>query len=888
MKGDMSQEQERAILSIMAKITSISDLSTLLKVVVKELPRVVGCVGCLVYLHHKYVPEYTGILVRKGMEFTEDDIAQKFSNFIVLAATNLESKMPLIGKAFFGAGEGVTGWVNNYGRPLRIGNLLDDTELKSISPDLFWANEYNDGDELYSSEDKRPLLAVPLVLDNESIGTLKFHATIDRQPFSDVSQEIATIASQIISGVLRQTMRIAEQGQIISRLIETSNKDTPLDVIADVTKSMKAMLNCSRTECFVKSNNGETIRLLTRNGEHLSEEKKIEFKKGQSLIGWVFKTGLPLIIPNIREFITGINMNNEFLEIFSSSSEINHEDRLLKYEENTNHFADTSRLQMISFLATPIKSRDQEVLGVLCAYRSIPINASYPFERSQLILATSFASTIALVFENARQRRLNDLFTKLGNLTQTSQFFEEVTKQIPTLVSSSGCSIFRTVVKQGVTYLELTHTSRKDLLQESNQIPEIQYRLKESKTGLCGYYQLTLLVNHYGNGDSSQKRLDREKQRIESDHANDVISDLFDNSGRRVGIFQMRNDTEKLPITDRVAIRKFAKEIIFLPSGMISSKLEKFHLGTHFETWSYVAVPICDAGKLLGVITLARSVPETPFVRSDITLLKSIAGRLASVMSNLRILRNREQLVMSLAHEVNTPLTGILADSQNLYREITGNAELQKIAQHNLGQILRLQMQSSAIMSVLSEQRSARQYSKHSIIVPLKEACELFESEASSKGCDILGPAPRGDGLFPTIEMSLFDLTIAFKNFVHNAVKYSFKPPIDMDAQRKINVWGQWPPSSDRYYSVFIQNYGVGIMPHEIERRLIFEPYYRGEKASDRKRTGAGIGLAHARMVIEDMHHGHITVSSIHIGGDAYLTTFRIDLPLKQLRNTGG
>jgi GAF domain-containing protein len=888
MQGDLSHEQETALLAVMAKITSISDLSTLLKVVVKELPSVVGCVGCLVYLHHKYVPEYTGILVRKGMEFTEDDMALKFSNFIVLAATNLESKMPLIGKAFFGSEEGVTGWVHKNGRPLRIDNLLDDAELKSISPDLFWANEYNDGDELYSSEDKRPLLAVPLVLDNESIGTLKFHATIDKQSFSDVSQEIATIASQIISGVLRQTMRIAEQGQIISRLIETSNKDAPLDVIADVTKSMKAMLNCSRTEFFIKSDNRETMQLLTRNGEHLLEENRIEFKKGQSLVGWVFKTGLPLIIPNIREFITGINMNDEFLEIFSSSGEINNEDRVLKYEENTKHFADTSRLQMISFLAAPIKSRDQEVLGVLCAYRSIPIRASYPFERSQLILATSFASTIALVLENARQRRLNDLFTKLGNLTQTNQIFEEVTKQIPTLVSSSGCSIFTTVVKHGVTYLELTHTSRRDLLQGNDQVPEIQYRLKESKTGMCGHYQLPLLVNHYGNGNSSLKKLDREEQRIESDHANDIISDLFDNFGRRVGIFQMRNDAEKLPITDRVAIRKFAKEIIFLPSGMASSKLEKYHMGTHFETWSYVAVPICDAGKLLGVITLARSIPGTPFARSEITLLKSIAGRLASVMNNLRFLKHREQLVMSLAHEINTPLTGILADSQNLYEETAGNAELQKIAHHNLGQILRLQMQSSAIMSVLSEQNSARQFSKNSIIIPLKEACELFESEASSKGCDILGPTPRGSGLFPTIEMSLFDLTIAFKNFVHNAVKYSFRPPTDMDTQRTINVWGEWPTYSDQYYSVFIQNYGVGIMPYEIERRLIFEPYYRGEKASDRRRTGAGFGLAHARMVIEDMHHGHINVSCVHIGGDAYLTTFKIDLPLKQLTYRGG
>ena len=81
---------------------------------------------------------------------------------------------------------------------------------------------------------------------------------------------------------------------------------------------------------------------------------------------------------------------------------------------------------------------------------------------------------------------------------------------------------------------------------------------------------------------------------------------------------------------------------------------------------------------------------------------------------------------------------------------------------------------------------------------------------------------------------------------------------------------------------ISIQNYGIGITAEEIQRRLIFEPYYRGYLAADRKRTGSGLGLAYARKVIEDLHHGNIFVTSTPQNSNAYLTTFTIRIPIRQ------
>jgi len=82
------------------------------------------------------------------------------------------------------------------------------------------------------------------------------------------------------------------------------------------------------------------------------------------------------------------------------------------------------------------------VQGVLCGYRIIPIRAKKPFERSQLMLALSFASTISLVLENERQRILSNLLIELGYLTQTDKLFQLVTENIPKLVASSGFLYF--------------------------------------------------------------------------------------------------------------------------------------------------------------------------------------------------------------------------------------------------------------------------------------------------------------------------------------------------------------------------------------------------------------------------------------------------------------
>lgn len=249
---------------------------------------------------------------------------------------------------------------------------------------------------------------------------------------------------------------------------------------------------------------------------------------------------------------------------------------------------------------------------------------------------------------------------------------------------------------------------------------------------------------------------------------------------------------------------------------------------------------------------------------------------------------------MALAHEVNTPLTGILADSENIKREIT-SLELKNIAGSIIEKVMRLQLLTETIMQAVpgvSEDRDGPPvvFELVNINDVLYEARKLFVAEAEFKGCDILEPKHIGDDQFPLIEMSRFHLGIALKNIVHNAVKYSYRPVKGSDKNRFINIWGIWAASSHQFYKLSIQNYGVGISQEEIDKRLIFEPFYRGKKAGDRHRTGAGFGLSYAREIIEEMHNGKISVTSVPASENAegkpdgaYITTFIITLPVLQV-----
>ena len=172
----------------------------------------------------------------------------------------------------------------------------------------------------------------------------------------------------------------------------------------------------------------------------------------------------------------------------------------------------------------------------------------------------------------------------------------------------------------------------------------------------------------------------------------------------------------------------------------------------------------------------------------------------------------------------------------------------------------------------------------------------MFETEARSKGCPIVVKIQtNGSELtlqprdlrqqavrlgLPKIEMDRRQIELAFKNLLHNAIKYSFRS-IPNRPPRFIEVRVRFHGRDT--CEVSFTNYGVGIMVDEIQRGLIWKPWYRGRLSMDRNRTGVGLGLAIVKRMIEETHSGRVDVESVPQLRGAYRTTFRVTLPISRL-----
>lgn len=863
-----------SIFKQLSQITSLSNLELVLQKVINEFPTLLGAKGCSVYLKPDIIPSFDEILVRDGKEVDYDSVAEEL---IVLAATSRNELRNLVGKAFYRTGEGITGWVYREKKLINAIDVRDIIKLRSIAPDLAWSDLYGENTNQMKSGEQIPLLTVPLVVSDRHLGVIKFANKLNRSYFNEMDEQIALLLAQMVAHAIQNATELNTQKATILSLMEIGAKQNLEKIMIEASSGLRSMLRCEKSHIYKPSGDDNSALVLwIENGkrQHLDHL----WNRGHGFVGWTYKTGKPLVIEDTRVFIEEQDLSDSDLEEISDSALVNQDDKKLHREEP---YSIPTQQQPITFLATPIK-KDDEILGVLSAQSryGYSFSRTTPFSKSDLQIAESFARLISNAIESDQEKILNEFLTTMGITSDLQDLYSLVINRLSKIVSSSGCSIFEFKKDEHGQYLKLVATTRKDWIHGGIPI-ELRYALGEGKTGYCGISKRTLIVNHYGAGELSEEKMDNYLGIISEKAPVDLIDRLINDKGIQEGIIHLRLANEKGSI-DADLVQKFrllrASQKITL-SGLPYSKERNKVANQTDRSWSHISIPIRADAELLGIITMGRPVPQNPFSLSDVMIVEAIAGRLATVIRNIQMLQQREELFMSLAHEISTPLTGILAESENLMIELEDQPELSKIAHDHLGQVLRLHLLTETIMGVLSRRSPVREFKFVNIGKILFNACSIFEVEATQKGCNILQPKPVEEN-FPEIEMSEFDLSIALKNIIHNAVKYSFQQSPRQEKSRYIKIWGSYADSSKKKYKISVQNYGIGISQNEIDSRRIFESYYRGVNANDRRRTGAGFGLAYARRIVEDLHDGKIDATSIPVGGEAHLTTFTVTLPI--------
>lgn len=143
------------------------------------------------------------------------------------------------------------------------------------------------------------------------------------------------------------------------------------------------------------------------------------------------------------------------------------------------------------------------------------------------------------------------------------------------------------------------------------------------------------------------------------------------------------------------------------------------------------------------------------------------------------------------------------------------------------------------------------------------EAVIRYQATAQEKGVTLAG---KGDEAIPTISADPLLLARALAILIDNAILYT---PESGHIQVRL---GREAWSGGEFVTIQVQDTGTGIEPEALP--LIFDRFYRSDRARDSATRGVGLGLAIAREIVS-RHNGHIAAESQLNRG----STFTIWLP---------
>jgi signal transduction histidine kinase/GAF domain-containing protein len=213
-------------------------------------------------------------------------------------------------EVFYQLGEGLTGWVAQNNRPVRISNQNDPMELAHISPDLKWASKYSD----YDGDPKNlAYLAVPISVGSEILGVLRL-VLPERGHFGPNDEQIAVAAAMRIAGFLYQQDEAARTRASMT-LSSTVARQIPLK---EATSYIFEALNAGigKSSCHlrlldrIELKDGNAVEVLGRFAVSDPEWEGLPVfrRMGEGIAGRVWETKEPFVYQDVKqeEWITDV------------------------------------------------------------------------------------------------------------------------------------------------------------------------------------------------------------------------------------------------------------------------------------------------------------------------------------------------------------------------------------------------------------------------------------------------------------------------------------------------------------------------------------------------------------------------------------------------------
>ena len=276
-------------------------------------------------------------------------------------------------------GEGITGWVAEHGRPLRVGDVTGERRYVAVR------------------EGVRSELAVPLEFEGQVQGVLNVDS--DRlDAFSAADEELLVALASQAARVLHNAWLIRQLRQRATQLetLITIGQDILLpltleEVLRHIVHEARRLMNARLCSALLLTPDREELELKASDGAGEDYLRRPNLKVADCLVGVVVLRKRPLTVRNVQE-----------------SDQYQHTE--LARQEG-----------LVSLLSVPLVSGD-EVIGVLSVYTGEP----HRFSNDEILLLTALAGLGSVAVRKAQlyekvldveeQLRQNEQLSALGLL----------------------------------------------------------------------------------------------------------------------------------------------------------------------------------------------------------------------------------------------------------------------------------------------------------------------------------------------------------------------------------------------------------------------------------------------------------------------------------------
>lgn len=229
-------------------------------------------------------------------------------------------------------------------------------------------------------------------------------------------------------------------------------------------------------------------------------------------------------------------------------------------------------------------------------------------------------------------------------------------------------------------------------------------------------------------------------------------------------------------------------------------------------------------------------------------------------LRQLRLVRQRQDFVAAVSHELNTPLTSIRMYAEMLKAGWASPAQRQTYYAFILGESERLSRLIANVLQLSRTERPAqqRELAPHSLAVLLDLLRSRLTAQVESAGFTMEWALPAADTAAGVQLAADSDALLqVFINIVDNAIKFA------ADSEPRVIRFGA--DLDPRAVRLSVRDRGPGVPAGH--QRMVFDLFWRGATPTSRHAPGTGIGLAVVRQLIR-AHGGEVEFRNANPGAE--------------------